>query len=161
MTIAEQMAAELAREAAVTRGLLARVPDDKRDWSPGAGLHTVGWNADHLAEIVGWVPGIVGASELDIAPPDAPPPPPPPAGADALLARFDAGLAASLAALRGVPDAVMDEPWTMKMGGHVLFTVPKGECLRTWVFSHTAHHRGILSAYLRLAGVPHASVFEG
>ncbi|MGL4553307.1 MAG: DinB family protein [Gemmataceae bacterium] len=36
----------------------------------------------------------------------------------------------------------------------------KGDCLRKWVFSHTAHHRGILSAYLRLAGVPHTSIYE-
>jgi uncharacterized damage-inducible protein DinB len=77
-----------------------------------------------------------------------------------LLKHFDANVAGSLAALRGVPDAVMAEPWTMKMGGHVIFTLPKGECLRKWIFSHTAHHRGILSAYLRMAGVPHDSIYE-
>lgn len=161
MQISELMAPELAREMAVTRKLLARVPDDKADWSPGAGLQTIGWNASHLAEIAGWLPGILQASELDIAPVDCEPAPTPAKKTVAeLLTHFDANAAASVAALTGVPDAVMAEPWTMKMGGHVIFTLPKGDCLRKWIFSHTAHHRGILSAYLRLAGVPHDSVYE-
>ncbi len=62
--------------------------------------------------------------------------------------------------MKGVPDSVMDEPWSLKMGGQVLFTMAKGECLRKWVFSHTAHHRGILTVYLRLAGVQFPSVYE-
>lgn len=161
MRISELMAPELAREMAATRKLLARVPDDKLDWSPGSGLHTIGWNASHLAEIAGWVPGIVLRSEWDIAPPEG--------GAEQrqsktdiaqLLEHFDANAAAALAALDGVPDEVMAEPWSLKVGGHVIFTMPKGECLRKWVFSHTAHHRAILSTYLRLAGVPHDSIYE-
>ena len=63
------MVPELAREMAVTRKLLARVSDDKLDWSPGSGLQTIGWNASHLAEIAGWVPVILQQPELDIAPP--------------------------------------------------------------------------------------------
>lgn len=161
MLISELMVPELARELAVTRALLALVPDDKADWSPGGGLQTIGWNASHLAEVAGWVPFIVPQAELDIAPPGGEALPTPTKKTTAeLLEHFDANAAASLAALKGVPDAVMAEPWTMKMGGHVLFTMKKGDCLRKWVFSHIPHHRGILSAYLRLAGVPHNSLYE-
>lgn len=160
MLISELMVPELAREMAVTRTLLAKVPDDELDWSPGSGLLTIGWNASHLAEIAGWLPGILSLPELDIAPPGGEAiPPPTKKDVAQLLKHFDANVAGSLAALKGVPDAVMAEPWTMKAGGQVIFTMPKGDCLRKWVFSHTAHHRGILSAYLRRGG-PHDSLYE-
>lgn len=157
MLIAELMAPELAAEMAMTRKLIARIPDSKLGWKPSEGLHTIGWNAAHLANIAGWVPVIVGQSELDLAS----------AGESAeaadvksLLASFDANLEKSLAALKGVPDAVMVEPWSLKMGGQTLFTMKKGDCLRKWVFGHTAHHRGILSVYLRMAGVQVPSIYE-
>lgn len=161
MRIAELMKPELAGEMAATRKLLAQVPDDKLDWSPGSGLHTIGWNACHLVEIAGWVPGILHESELDIAPPGGEAAPgEEKADVARLLENFDANVAASLGALDGASDEVMAEPWSLKAGGHVIFTISKGECLRKWVFSHTAHHRAILSTYLRLAGVPHDSVYE-
>jgi uncharacterized damage-inducible protein DinB len=73
---------------------------------------------------------------------------------------FDDHCNKALRALQGVPDSVMDELWSLKMGGQILFTMQKGDCLRKWVFSHTAHHRGILSVYLRMAGVQVRSVYE-
>jgi uncharacterized damage-inducible protein DinB len=161
MTVAELMHHELRAEAAMTRRLLAKIPDAKLDWKPTEGLQTIGWNARHLAEMASWLPAIVGLSELDMAPADGPAYTPPalPTVAD-ILHEFDKNLADSLTALQGVPDAVMADPWTLKMGGQTIFTMPKGDCIRKWVFSHTAHHRGILSVYLRLAGVPHPSLYE-
>src|SRR5688572_12784895 len=98
MLISELMAPDLTAEMAMTRKLIARVPDDILRWKPEEGLHTIGWNATHLANIAGWVPGIVGQSELDLAA----------AGESAeaadvrsLLATFDDNLAKSLAALEG------------------------------------------------------------
>jgi uncharacterized damage-inducible protein DinB len=73
---------------------------------------------------------------------------------------FDERAPQAIAALRGVPDDVMEQPWSLKMGGQVLFTMRKGDCLRKWVFSHSAHHRGILSVYLRMAGVQFSSIYE-
>lgn len=32
--------------------------------------------------------------------------------------------------------------------------MPKGQCVRAMCFNHTVHHRGQLSVYLRLLGVP-------
>lgn len=161
MLISELMVPELTAEMAMTRKLLARIPPDKLDWKPAEGVHTIGWNAAHLAEIPGWLPGIVGQSEIDMAPVGGEPYVAPVAtDVKTLLKTFDDNVAKALAALQGAPDAVMAEPWTLKMGGQVIFTMPKGDCLRKWVFSHTAHHRGILSAYLRLAGVSFPSIYE-
>lgn len=161
MTISERMAAELASEAAMTRRLLERIPDDKLDWKPAGDLQTIGWNARHLVEIVDWAPGILSQNEFDISPPggQAYERPATTSTKDVLQA-FDASVAESISAFQGVPDQVMDESWALKAGGQVLFTMKKEACLRKWVFSHTAHHRGILTVYLRLAGVQFRSVYE-
>lgn len=161
MTIADLMMPELTREADMTRKLLARVPADKLGFSPGAGLHTIGWNASHLAEIVGWVPGIIADPGMDLAKLDAEQVTPPTDDTEELLSRFDANLQTSLAALKGVSDDTMlNGTWTMWMNGQELFTMKKGDCLRKWVFVHTGHHRGILAMSLRLAGVKLGSIYE-
>ena len=161
MLISEIMAPEFVAEMGMTRKLLERVPQDKLSWKPAGDLHTIAWNASHLVEIAGWLPGIVGESELDLAPVGGEPYMTTEAtDMKLLLVKFDESVSQSLAALRGVPDVVMAEPWSLKMGGQVIFTIPKGECLRKWVFGHTAHHRGILSIYLRLAGVKIGSMYE-
>ena len=161
MLISELMTAEFPNETAMTRNLLARIPDEKLEWKPPGELHSIAWNANHLVEILGWVPGIVGQSEWDIAPVGEEP-----YVAQAvkqssqLLDMFDAASKTAVDALQGIPDSVMDEPWSLKMGGQILFTMNKGDCIRKWVFSHSAHHRGILSAYLRMAGLQFPSVYE-
>ena len=161
MLISEQMATELAGEAAMTRSLLVRIPDHLMTWKPADELRTISWNATHLVEIVQWVPGILSESEFDFAPVGGQPyVAPEVTNLNQLLDSFDDGLTKAIAALRGVPDAVMDEPWSLKMGGQTLFTMKKGDCLRKWVFCHSAHHRGILSVYLRIAGVQFPSIYE-
>ena len=161
-TVAQLMIPELQREAEMTRKLLAKIPPDKLDFTPGHGLHTVGWNASHLAEIAGWVPGVINVSGMDMNEYDAE------AAATAtreatvpgLLEKFDANLAKSVASLDSATDAQMGEPWMMSMNGQEVFTMPKGEVLLKWVFTHTAHHRAVLSTLLRLAGVEHGSIYE-
>lgn len=161
MSISELMIAELKTEAAMTRSLLAKVPDDKLTWQPGEDLHTIGWNVAHIVEIIGWVPGIVTQSEWDIAPVGGEPYVAPAAtNMELMLKTFDENLSQAISSLQGVPDSVMDESWSLKMGGQTFFTMKKGDCIRKWVFTHTAHHRGILSAYMRLAGLKFPSIYE-
>jgi len=161
MLISELMATELASEMAMTRSLLARIPDEKLEWSPPAGLHSIAWNGSHLAEIIGWVPGIVAQSEWDIAPVGKEPYiAPAVTQVSQLLELFDDNSEKAIQSLHGVPDSVMDESWSLKMGGQALFTMEKGDCLRKWVFGHSAHHRGILSVYLRMAGLEFSSIYE-
>ena len=38
-------------------------------------------------------------------------------------------------------------------------TMPKVAVVRTWVLSHTIHHRGQLSVYLRLHDVPLPGIY--
>lgn len=161
MLISELMIPEFAAEAKMTRNLLARIPNDKLNWKPHDALHTIGWNAAHLVEIAGWVTSTVTEDSIDLAPVGAAPYVTPEVkDVGQLLITFDENVAKSLATLKGVSDEVMAQPWSLKMSGHVIFTITKNQCLRKWVFSHTAHHRGILSVYLKMAGVEFSSIFE-
>jgi uncharacterized damage-inducible protein DinB len=71
-----------------------------------------------------------------------------------LLARFDANIAETRAALVGKIDPEMMAPWTLKHNGQTLFTMPKAAVWRSFMLNHLIHHRGQLSVYLRLNDVP-------
>ena len=67
MTLAQAMTAEFQQEAANTRKMLERVPEDKLDWKPHEKSMSLGRLAGHIAESVAWVGDIVGSEELDFA----------------------------------------------------------------------------------------------
>lgn len=161
MTIAEQMTDELKAETAMTRKLLAKIPDDKLAFTPGSGLHTIGWNANHLADIVGWVGGIVHEDGMDLADPAQQFNPAEATELRPVLEKLDANLAKSIEQLKGVSDEKLAETWTMSMNKQPLFAMKKRDCVRKWVFGHLAHHRGAMSVTLRLAGVSFESIYEG
>jgi uncharacterized damage-inducible protein DinB len=46
------------------------------------------------------------------------------------------------------------KPWTLLMGGQVLFTMPRYAVLRSFCFNHTIHHRAQLTMYFRALNVP-------
>jgi uncharacterized damage-inducible protein DinB len=71
-----------------------------------------------------------------------------------LLARFDRAREALRAALAAATDARLGEPWTLRAGGRMIFTLPRRAVLRSLVLNHGVHHRGQLSVYLRLLDVP-------
>ena len=68
-------------------------------------------------------------------------------GFDATRAEMDRG------------DAEYAAPWTLRRGGHEVFTMPRVAAFRTFVINHTIHHRGQLSVYLRLHDVPLPSIY--
>jgi uncharacterized damage-inducible protein DinB len=51
-------------------------------------------------------------------------------------------------------DAEYMAPWSLKRGGQDVFSMPRFAAFRSFVLSHTIHHRGQLSVYLRLNQIP-------
>ena len=68
MSYAETVLPEFDQEMANTRKVLERIPDDKLDWRPHPKSHTIGWNANHLANLPDWAVHTLATSSLDIAP---------------------------------------------------------------------------------------------
>ena len=68
MTYAEMLLPEFDQEMASTRKVLERLPDDKFDWQAHPKSHTIGWNANHVVDIVNWLVQTLTKPSLDIAP---------------------------------------------------------------------------------------------
>ena len=68
MTYAETLLPEFDQEMASTRKVLERIPDDKLDWQAHPKSHTIGWNANHVADIPSWLQMVLTTPSLDIAP---------------------------------------------------------------------------------------------
>ncbi len=71
-----------------------------------------------------------------------------------LLEAFDKLTAEARAAIAGVSDEALMKPWTLLMGGQVLFTMPRAAVLRSFCFNHLIHHRAQLTMYLRALDIP-------
>jgi uncharacterized damage-inducible protein DinB len=155
MNYAETILPEFDQEVANTRKVLERVPENQLDWQAHPKSHTIGWTANHLAEILGWVEGWLAAPAWDFAPVGGEPyQSPKRASRQEILDLFDHNVAAARKAIAAATDDQMAQPWSLVKAGTALFTLPRATVIRTFVLNHLVHHRAILCVYLRLNNVP-------
>jgi uncharacterized damage-inducible protein DinB len=67
---------------------------------------------------------------------------------------FDKSAAEARTALSAGTDAQFLAPWSLLAGGKAMMTMPRIVCIRSFVISHTIHHRAQLGVYLRLLDIP-------
>ena len=151
---------EFDHEMANTRKTIERVPEDKFAWKPHEKSMTLSRLASHLAEIPSWTVNALEKDSLDLAPPGAPPyQSPNPRSRKEILDLFDKNVAAARAALGGVSDDNLMKPWSLLMTGRTIFTLPRVAVFRSFVMSHTIHHRAQLGVYLRLNNIPVPAIY--
>ncbi|MGB7761088.1 MAG: DinB family protein [Bryobacteraceae bacterium] len=153
MLIRDALLPEFDQEAATTRRLLERIPDDKFSFKPHPKSMDMASLATHLCEMTDWAAETIQKDSVDLAAYD-PSQRKIAASRAELLEMFDKSVATGRAALATAEDAQLMEPWSLKSGDKVFFTMPKVVVLRTFVFNHCVHHRGQLSVYLRLNDIP-------
>jgi uncharacterized damage-inducible protein DinB len=156
MAIVDALLPEYDHEMTTTRKLLERIPDDRFNWKPHDRSMTLGGLGTHLATLPRWGDIALTQSEFDLAGGGTVPQA---ASRQDLLSTFDKNVAATRSLLVGKSDAEMMTPWSLKRGGHTLFTMPKAAVMRSFVLNHVIHHRGQLSVYLRLNNVPVPSIY--
>ncbi|MEZ5330635.1 MAG: DinB family protein [Thermoanaerobaculia bacterium] len=150
---AQALLGELEAESAATRRLLERVPADQLGWQPHEKSMTLGQLAGHVAAIPGRLcTMIVAADDFDAAKTNFIPPQP--ESAEAILASFDDSLATAREQLGSLDEARAAGSWRLHRDGREIFTQPRLGVLRLMAFNHLYHHRGQLTVYLRLLGVP-------
>ncbi len=149
---------EFDREMGLTRRALERVPDEQFEWRPHPTSVTLGRLAEHLTEMPQWAAVTMSQDGIDtpIAKGDDHVPP---SSRAAVLARFDANLKAARPTLVAKTDAEFNAPWTLRVNGKEMFTMPKAAVMRNFVLNHMIHHRGQLMVYLRMLGVPVPSIY--
>ncbi len=155
MSISEALLPEFDHEMGNTRKMLECVPDANLGWKPHDKSMTLGRLAQHVSDIPTWVGHALEKESVDVAPPGAPPYQPPPVTSLAqILESFEKNIVAARAAIAGAADNHLMKPWSLLMGGHTVFTMPRAAVLRSMVMSHLIHHRAQLGVYLRLNNIP-------
>ena len=155
MSISQLLLPEFDQEMANTRKTLERVPDDKWGWKPHEKSGTLGWLAGHIATMNDWTMQTIRTDQLDFAPVNGPLYElPKTSNRKELLEVFDRLTREARAALAGASDEDLRKPWTLLMGGQVLFSMPRYAVLRSFCFNHTIHHRAQLTMYFRALNIP-------
>jgi len=155
--LAAALIGELQQEAATTRKCLERIPADKFDYKPHEKSMSMGRLAVHVAEMLTWAVETVNKTEIDFAAQEYKPFEP--QTTEELVAYLDKQVEESVEALKNASDEAMMEPWTLRNGEQIYFTMPRIQVLRGMVFNHIVHHRGQLSVYMRLNDIPVPSLY--
>ena len=151
MGLKDGLLTEFDHEMAKTRKLLERLPEDKLDWRPHAKSNTIGWNANHLAELPGWAVSILTKAQFDLALVGGPRYESPKLRTRReILDLFDRNVATCRNEISKVRDDEMSKPWSLLAGGQPIFAAPRAAVMRSFIFNHVIHHRAILCVYFRL-----------
>jgi uncharacterized damage-inducible protein DinB len=156
MSIKDALLADYDHEMGTTRRLLERLPEDKLAWKPHEKSMSLGGLATHLSTIPHWAGTILNDAFFDLA--TAPPNQAEKTSCAEILAAFDETRARTRAWMDKT-DAEYNAAWTLKRGGQQMFSLPRVAAFRSFVLHHIIHHRGQLSVYLRLTGVPVPAIY--
>lgn len=144
---------EFDHEMASTRRVLARAPDAQFGWRPHEKSWTLASIATHLANIPRWGVSVLKHNSYDLVLDAGESPVEQPTVAD-VLALFDRHVAEARTALTETTEGELIVPWALKRDGVVMMSVPRIQAFKSFAISHIVHHRGQLTVYLRLLGVP-------
>ena len=151
MDTIKELLAELESEGALTRKMLALVPEDRFDWAPHPKSMTLKQLATHVAEIPSWYTLAVDHDVLDFN--ENAYQPASITSNSELQALFEKSYQTGKEALQRLPEAALDKPWIMRGGEAVYLDTTKYGMVRH-AFAQTIHHRAQLGVFLRLLDIP-------
>ena len=155
----EFFAAQLEREAPISKRTLGRVPEGKPDWKPHEKSMALGYLAQLVATMPNWIALTVQEDELDLRPVSGKGYKPPATDTNVmLLAAHDDSVKKAMEALRNTTDQHLATNWKLLVGGQVVIESPRYVVIAD-TFTHLAHHRGQLTVYLRLNNAPVPSIY--
>ena len=141
---------EWKHEAVQTRKMLAAVPNDKLNWKPHEKSMTLGHLAMHLASATSvFTPAIFKHDVYAWAGGKQPEP----ESVQDILHLFDTASAELAKELEHVSPEALGKIWIFGTVEKPYFTMSRAAAVRQFLFSHTIHHSGQLSVYLRLLDV--------
>ena len=111
----------------------------------------------HVATIPAWLPALTRAAAYDMG--AGGPGPAVPASGDAILDAHEHAVALAHATLGTIEESSLLEDWTLLRDGVPMATMPRAEAISRYVVRHMVHHRGQLTVYLRLCGVPVPAIY--
>ncbi|MCU7549892.1 DinB family protein [Chitinophagaceae bacterium LB-8] len=145
---------ELNMEYRATRACLQRIPESLFDYKPHPKSMTMGYLSLLVAEIPLWIKYMVTDGEIDFVTfhhfqPKT---------NQELVDHFEDNMAAARKALEAATDEALEESFSLKANGKLLYTSKKiidiGITINHWV-----HHRGQLTVYMRLNDIAVPSIY--
>lgn len=154
MTTPDTLFSDLDSEFDATKRLLAAVPWDQADWTPHEKSMSLGTLARHIATLPGFGLSALTTDTLDASALRVPPVEI--ESTDDLLAVWADASQSLRDALAATDSDALQQSWTLTMhdGAVTLVDDPRHVVVRRWTLSHITHHRGQLTVYLRMLGVP-------
>jgi uncharacterized damage-inducible protein DinB len=153
----EPVIGEIQHEAATTKRVLERVPEDKLGWKPHPKSMTLGQLAMHVATIPGAITRLAAVDRFEIDPANFNPPAP--KNRVEILETLDASVQAAQEYLSGVAEPQAMANWCAVIHGREIMSMPRAMLVRGIMLNHWYHHGGQLSVYLRLLDVPVPSIY--
>ena len=145
---------ELNAEYRATRACLELIPEKLFDYKPHPKSMTLGYLALLVAEIPLWIKYMITDSEIDFATFQHFSP----KTTGELLDHFEDNMTAARKALGETNDEALQQTFSLKANGHVLYTSKKLADIGTTI-NHWVHHRGQLTVYMRLNDIPVPSIY--
>jgi uncharacterized damage-inducible protein DinB len=157
MKMTDALLAELTEEAATTRRVLERVPEESLSWTPHPKSMSLGQLALHVAKVPGALAELLSEPTREM-----PNVPRPEARSRAeILSALDESVAIARAKLSSWSEDDLMAEWNMTREGHTILALPRFAMVRAAMLNHWYHHRGQLLVYLRLLDVPVPAVYGG
>ncbi len=159
MKMTELFSAQIERESPISRRVLERVPEGRPDWKPHEKSMPLGYLATLVATMPSWMVMAIAQGELDLDPPGGSTYRPGEWKTTRDLVRMlDESAAKAREALAATSDEHLMTSWRLLVAGRTVSESPRYVVIAD-TFTHMAHHRGQLSVYLRLNGVPVPSIY--
>ena len=158
-SLATRLLPELESELAKTRKVLTAVPDGHNDFKPHEKSMLLTRLAGHTAEFAGIIANILTTPEIDMQTPADPRKILRMETRDKLLADFNQGAEAAIAAMKQTTDEAFDATFTLKRKGATIFSNTHYTAYRYLALNHMIHHRAQLGVYLRLLNQPVPGTF--
>jgi uncharacterized damage-inducible protein DinB len=157
MTTAGILLEDFDMEMAMTRRILAAVPDDCPNFKPHEKSMPLGRLAVHIATLPRLGINVLTSPGMDLA--TATWPTLTFVSRDELLSDFDTLAAEARTTLANSSDADLEHIWKFNYGDRVLSANTRSCTFRHMFFSHMIHHRAQLGVYLRLNNLPVPGIY--
>jgi uncharacterized damage-inducible protein DinB len=149
---------EIDQEAATTRRVLERVPEEQLTWKPHEKSMSLGQLALHIATTPGMIAGMLAGESYEIDPANIGKSPAATSRQE-ILDQLDTSVKQAKEFVSSLAPERAAATWSLTAGGRSLLAAPRGAMMRSIMLNHWYHHRGQLTVYLRLLNVKVPSVY--
>jgi uncharacterized damage-inducible protein DinB len=148
------MLKELDREVPSTRKCLERVPEKLYGYKPHPTSMELGYLTTLVAQIPLWIAAMIDMGEIDLATFTRIHP----STTEEMVNHFDDNIRKARKSLQSVSDAELSRTFSLKSQGKVLYSQILEESISEAI-NHWVHHRGQLTVYMRMNGIPVPSIY--